>query len=39
MHMTPVDAVSFVKRFRPESPLRWNGAWLRPDSSMHYRAI
>ena len=28
MLMTPVDAVSFVKRYRPESPVRWNSRWL-----------
>lgn len=33
MLMTPVDAVSFVKRYRPESPVRWNGAWLRCETS------
>lgn len=26
--MTPVDAVSFVKRYRPDSVIKWNSNWL-----------
>ena len=28
MELTPVDAVQLVKKYKPNSPIRWNGSWL-----------